>query len=222
MAEDALKVLKDTKLVLCDAATAAGRNTIIRELLKTNEYYYIISDTTRKPRVNDGVLEENGVVYWFRTEDEMLAELKAGKLVEAELIHKQQVSGMSTREIDKARKQNKIAITDVDRVGVTNVKAAKDDVICLFVIPPDYDTWQKRIEGRGKMDPAEFSRRMETAFLEYQNALSQDYYLFLINDKLDDAVREIRNIVAGKVDSTYQKQARQVAENIFAKLIVYK
>ena len=39
-------------------------------LLKTSNYYYVISDTTRKPRINNGVLERKGEEYWFKSEKE--------------------------------------------------------------------------------------------------------------------------------------------------------
>src|SRR5438309_1023704 len=100
---DAAKTkLEGLKLVLMLAPTSGGRNTIIKRQLQTGNYYYIVSDTTRPPRVNDGALEQNGNEYWFRTEDEILADLKTGSFLEAELIHDQQVSGISIRELEKA------------------------------------------------------------------------------------------------------------------------
>ncbi len=218
VSSSAQKVLNETKVVLCDAATAAGRNTVINELLKTDKYYYIVSDTTRKPRKNNGVLEENGKVYWFRTEEEMLDDLKAGKLVEAEIIHKQQVSGISIREIAVACDLDKIAITDVDRIGVKSVRSVKSDAICLFFIPPSYEIWQQRLKERGNMDPQEYERRMQTAILEYENALKNDFYYFVINNELDETVKAVDKIIHGEVEEKYQQNAREIASNILSKL----
>src|SRR5579885_607634 len=89
------RILQQTNLVLLAAPTSAGRNTIIRELLKTGDYHYIVSDTTRQPRINDGIPEQNGVEYWFRSEADILKDLAAGQYVEAAIIHNQQVSGIS-------------------------------------------------------------------------------------------------------------------------------
>jgi guanylate kinase len=84
ISDRAKSVLKDLSLVLMLGPTSSGRNTIIRRQIETGHYYYIVSDTTRPPRVNDGVLEQNGKEYWFRTEAEVLADLKAGEYLEAE------------------------------------------------------------------------------------------------------------------------------------------
>lgn len=208
------KVLADARLVLCSAATATGRNSVIRELLKSGEYEFIVSDTTRKPRVNDGVLEQNGVEYWFRSEAEILADLQAGKLVEAEIIHSQQVSGMSIREIEKAASRNKIAITDIDRGGVAKIREAKPDVLCLFFLPPSYEIWQDRLHARGDMESNEYQRRMKTAVKEYENALAKPYYTFVVNDDFAKTVRCVDAIVHGHIDEQKQQEARAIAQDI--------
>ena len=117
MSDHAKRVLKSTKLVLLTGPSSAGRNTIIDFMVRTNRYHFIVSDTTRKPRVNNGVLEQNGVQYWFRDEAEMLQDIKDGEYLEAELIHGQQVSGISIREFEKASSNHKIAINEVDIGG---------------------------------------------------------------------------------------------------------
>lgn len=216
MSDQAKQVLASTKLVLCNAVSASGRNTIIRELLKSNKYYFIVSDTTRLPRENDGKLEQNGVEYWFRTEDEMLADLRNGQFVEAAVIHHQQVSGMSIREVKRAHDQGLIGITDIEVAGVTNVIKEKPDAICLFVVPPTFDEWQRRLNERGSMSDKEKHRRLESAVRELEAALAQDYYYFVINDDLQAAVAQIDAIVDSPTASLAQEQAdgRKVAQEI--------
>jgi guanylate kinase len=191
----AKQVLAKAKLALCVSPSSVGRNTIIRELLKTGDYRYIVSQTTRQPRVNDGVLEQNGREYWFISEEKMLADLKGGKLIEAAIIHNQQVSGMSISEIEKAKADNKIAITDLEVMGVENVIQAKSDTFALFVLPPNFDEWQRRMHSRGQMNEDEKRRRLESAVKELKMALSTDYYKFVINDTVENAVLQIQNIV---------------------------
>src|ERR1700759_5108412 len=105
ISDRARQAVQELKLALLLAPTSSGRNTIIRYQVGTGRYYYIISDTTRPPRVNDGVQEKNGREYWFRSEEEILADLKAGEYLEAEIIHNQQVSGISIRELEKAHSE---------------------------------------------------------------------------------------------------------------------
>jgi guanylate kinase len=175
------QILKDTPMVVLTGPSSSGRNTIIGEIRKQSEYYFIVSDTTRKPRSNNGVLEKNGEDYWFRSEEELLSDLKAGAFLEAEIIHSQQVSGISIRELKKASTAHKIAITDMDIGGIQNVVQAKPDVLPIIVLPPDFDEWQRRLDKRGSMDTHEHRRRLRTAVTIFKEALKHDYFIFVVN-----------------------------------------
>src|SRR4051812_45219052 len=94
LSDGAKQTLAQTKLLLLVGPSSSGRNTIINELVAEGGYHYIVSDTTRQPRVNNGVLEQDGREYWFRTEEDILADLQAGNFLEAAIIHDQQVSGI--------------------------------------------------------------------------------------------------------------------------------
>src|SRR3990167_7710209 len=115
------QALVGLKLVLMVAPTSTGRNTIIGYLIDKQNYYFIVSDTTRPPQIRDGKMEQNGVHYFFRKEEDILADLKAGAFLEAAIIHDQQVSGISIRELEKAKNHSKIAITDIEIVGADNI-----------------------------------------------------------------------------------------------------
>ena len=216
------ELLGEISLVLLVAPTSSGRNTIIRELVKSGHYHYMVSDTTRKPRINDGVQEQNGVEYWFRPENEVLSDIKAGKFLEAAVIHQQQVSGISLREIEITKQKHQIAVTDVEIAGVHNIMSAKPDTIAIFVVPPSFSEWQRRITGRGHMDPAELKRRLKSAVDEFKHAMDQPYYHFVVNDNLADAVAEIdelvKNAQSHKPDNSL---ARAAVESIYSETIAH-
>lgn len=213
VSEDSKQILANTKLVLLLAPSGGGRNTVIRELTKTDQYHFIISDTTRKPRINDGVAEVNGVEYWFRSEEEILADLKAGKFLEAELIHDQQVSGISIRELEKAHQEHRIAITDVDMGGLHNIVLAKPDAKAILVLPPSFDEWQRRMLSRGAMNPNEHNRRLQTAVRIFNMALKHEYFDFIVNDTLQHAVAQIESTTAN-TESVSRSEARHLAETL--------
>jgi guanylate kinase len=217
VSKNSKSILLQTQLVLLTAATSSGRNTIIKELLKTGEYHFIISDTTRHPRLNNGVLERNGVEYWFRSEEEMLEDLRQGKFLEAEVIHKQQVSGISIRELKAALLEEKIAITDIDIGGIQNVVDAKPDTLAVLVLPPSFEEWKRRIMGRGEMSKGELKRRLETACRIFSTALEKPYLKFIINDDLNESASKV-NYLARYGESEgdgQQEDGRQIAEQLY-------
>jgi guanylate kinase len=207
MSERAKKALEGLQLVLLVAATSTGRNTVIDELVKNYGYYFIVSDTTRPPQFRDGKMEENGVNYFFRTEEEMLADIRSGEFFEAELIHTQQVSGISIRELEKAKNLNKIAITDVDIGGINNALKAKSDVKAIFLLPPSFEQWQGRISSRGIMTEHELRNRLTTAEKIFNTGLENSKnYNFVIAEEVTHTAQVIDDIVHGK-PNPYQGQA---------------
>jgi guanylate kinase len=211
------KILASTKLALFVGPSAAGRNTIIDALTKTGKYHYIVSDTTRAPRINNDIPEKNGVEYWFRTEEEILADLRAGKFLEAAIIHNQQVSGISLRELEKAKEEGRIAVNEVEIGGAETIKAAKPDAYIFFVAPPSFEVWMERMEKRGKMSEAEKKRRLKSAISEFTHALETDYYVYLINDTFEHSVERVDQVMSyNKIDTARQEQAREVIEQLLA------
>jgi guanylate kinase len=213
ISDESKESLKGLKLVLLIAPTSAGRNTIIRHLVTTGKYHYIVSDTTRQPRINDGVVEQNGKEYWFRTEEEMLADLKAGLFLEAELIHNQQVSGISIRELEKAKNEQKVAVTDVDLQGVHNMIKVKPDTFAIMVIPPSFHEWQDRIVRRSLMSEPELSRRFETAYRIFSDGLQNHFYHFVISENVEQSASIIDSIVAGGMNP-HQDRGRELLHNL--------
>lgn len=211
MSDRALQVLAKTPLVTLLGPSGTGRNTIIRELVKTGHYHFIVSDTTRPPRYNDGVLEQNGVEYFFRSEEEMLADIRAGEFVEAEVIHGQQVSGTSIREIERAHQEGAITIADLDLIGAITMARLKPDAISIVLLPPSFKEWLHRMQKRTKVTDIELRNRLETAVRIYTSVLQEDFFTFVINDDLEMAIQSIDAIARLHiVDAAAQAQARDL------------
>lgn len=216
---EVIDFLKSMKLVLIAAPAAAGKNTIISNLIMTGKYYFVVSDTTRQPRINNGELERSGDEYWFKSEEDFLWGLQQGYYLEAEIIHNQQVSGMSLGEIRHAFDSGKIAISDITLNGCESISQFKSDAICVFVLPPSYDEWMRRLEGRGAISSDEKKRRMESAYNEISLALKKDYFHFVINWDLKKTIYQLHEyIVGGVVIGEQQDQAKAHALDLLQRL----
>lgn len=219
---EAIQALKNTPVVALNGPSSSGRNTVIRELLKTGDYHFIVSDTTRPRRYNDGVLEEDGREYYFRNEADLLSDLKQGRFIEAEIIHNQQVSGVSIREVEKARDLSKTAIADMEIEGVINLSRLKPDAVVVIFVPPSFEEWVHRINNRGELDKRELLNRFQTATKIFKLALPNDKFHFVINDKLAPTVEYVKNLVQnGQGSAEAESQARQLAQKLYQEISDY-
>lgn len=219
ISDHAHQVLRETKLVLLVGLAGGGRNTIINKLVQTGRYHFLVSDTTRPPKLRDGKMEENGVQYYFRNEEDILADLQAGEFVEAEVIHGQQVSGISVRELVKANQAGKVVINEVEIGGAQNVLNLKPDTVVIFVMPPDFETWQRRFLGRENITDTEYRNRLITAERNLEVGLANSHFSFVINDDLDETVNIIDRIAHDGHDNVdHDLQAREVAKDILKEL----
>ena len=217
-----LDLITDKPFVLLSAPTAAGRNTIIKNLIMTGRYYYVISDTTRRPRINNGIPENNGNEYWFKTEEEFLQGLRNNTYIEAALIHNQQVSGISVQELRHASQSGAIPITDVDIQGCDTIKSISDKVLPIFILPPDFTEWMRRLDGRGVMDVDEKTRRLTSATSEIELALDRNYFKFIVNYDLRLTIETLhQHIITGQFGDLEQANARIHAEQLLADLSAY-
>jgi guanylate kinase len=209
-------VLAHTPFVAVSGLAGGGRNTIFRILTEKYNYIFIVSDTTRPPKFRDGRMEQNGVDYFFRKEEDMLRDIQNGEFIEAEIIHNQQVSGTSIREVERAMATGKIPIHDFEYGGANAVARAKPDAAIIGLLPPNYDEWIRRLTGREELHEQEFLNRLVTAKNVLENMLARPYFKFVINDTLDKCVESVRRIVEA---DDYTDEMRERGERVAKELL---
>lgn len=218
-----IELVRSTPIVLLVGVAGAGKDTIKHRLLETGDYHHIVSHTTRPPRENNGVMEQDGREYHFidsATAERMVA---AGEFVEAKFVHGSTVYGTSAAEIQRAQSGGRIAITDIDVQGVAEYKAISANVIAIFVLPPSFTAWQERLMKRYGQNVAtaagDIAKRKRTAISELEEALSKPYYHFVINDNLDAAVTTVNKIAHNHdtfnaVDDSVRQQASALLQEL--------
>lgn len=215
MTDIARELIKNTKLLLVASVVGGGKDTIVKELLKTGDFHRIISHTTRKPRINHGVMEENGREYNFISREQATELLAKDAFIEAKFVHGN-VYGTSVAEIQAARDEDKIAVTDIDIQGVVEYLDVKPDTHAVFLLPPSVDTWLKRLENRyGNLDEhqEEIRTRFRTAYDEIKHVQEDGRFILIINDELQTTVERVLGVVNGTVDHS-SEYARKVTEHL--------
>lgn len=210
------ELVKNTPVLVLVGPTGAGKDSLKDKLLATGKFHHIISHTTRKPRINHGVIEQDGREYHFidkKTAEKMIDE-KA--LIEAK-VYSGNLYGTSVAEIQAAHDEAKIAMTDIEVQGVAEYKASDPSVMAVFLLPPNFDEWQERLMKRygDVMDVEDARLRMQTALDELDQLLNTDYYVAVINDDIDTALAQILTVVNSANHTTPDEPtARTIAKQL--------
>lgn len=216
---EVIGLLNSTPILLLVAIAGGGKDTIKHYLLESGKYHHIISFTTRVPRLNDGVMEQDGVEYHFI--DLSLANdmLDKGQYIEAD-VYAQNIYGTGIADIRQAKEEGKIAITDMTIEGAEHYLGLAPSVKAVFLLPPSYDIWMKRLLKRyeGKPNMHDLYLRMETAIKEIEHAMRSDKYYIVINDDLEDAVDLVDRIAHGEAVEPHYHKAMAIAEEMVQRI----
>jgi guanylate kinase len=218
--EAAKGLIAKTPILLLVGPSGAGKDAVKNRLMQTGRFYHIVSHTTRKPRVNNGIPEQNGQPYYFIDEAAATQMLKDAKFVEAK-IYSNNLYGTSVSEIENANRQGKVAMTDLEVQGVAEYKAVDPDVMAVFLLPPDFQTWLERLHRRygNTIDQEDYVRRAETALKELEELLNTDHYIPVVNGDLDKTVETIQRIMfSGAKPEIGDQQAEAVAQKLVSQI----
>ncbi len=130
------------------------------------------------------------------------------------------IYGTSAVEIRRAHDEAKIAITDIEVQGIAEYMSISPDVRAIFILPPSYEVWQQRLKNRYDegIYPEDMKRRMQTAKQELHEALQRNYYRFVVNDDLDQAVEAVDTIAHGAPAGKESETAKDLAKELLTKL----
>ena len=209
-----VNLVQQTPVLLLAGISGAGKDAIKVELLKTGKYHRLVSHTTRAPRNENGHLEQHGLDYHFIDLAKAEAMIDRRDFVESK-IYSGNVYGTSVAEIRLARRKGKAAIGDIEVQGVGEYVAIDPKIRVAFILPVNYETWQRRLTARngGPLSEEVLAMRMQRALRELEHALGTTHMHFVVNHTLLEAAAEVDRMMHGKATSD-QAGARRVAEEI--------
>lgn len=215
-------LLRSTKILLIVGPTGAGKDSLKDSLMETGDYHHIVSHTTRRPRINLGIPEKNRADYHFVSLAKFKQMLESKEFIEAK-EYSGNFYGTSITEIKEARSQNKIAMTDMEVQGVDEYKKMAPSVMAVFLLPPDFKTWQDRLRRRygDVVDAENYRLRLETALKELQILLSSDYYLPIVNHDIVQVQKDLESVLAGSGENDNIKNALKTARGLSLDIQAY-
>ncbi len=181
----------DVPVVVLSGPSGSGKTTVVSRLLKESPVKLVksISATTRPPRP----IETDGEDYYFLSTEEFEARRQAGEFLECAEVHKSGYwYGTLLSEVQRASDEGGWALLEIDVEGALNVMKRYPRTVSIFLSTPP-EEYERRLRARGTEDEAVIRRRLQTA--ERELTFVDRYRYQVVNERLDDAVREICNIL---------------------------
>ncbi len=177
-------------MLILSSPSGAGKTTICRSVLSKDPRISLsISATTRPMRPG----EEEGVDYFFKTEEEFKAMIEADEFLEWAHVFGNYY-GTLKKTVYEAMEEGKDILFDIDWQGAQQLKeVASEDVVTIFILPPSRDELESRLRNRAQDEECVIKERMEKANSEISHYT--EYKYIIINQELDSSIDKVESIV---------------------------
>ena len=184
------------KVFVITGPSGVGKGTLIRTLLdRIPELEISVSATTRKPRLG----ETHGVDYHFLDDAEFERRVQAGDFVE-HATYSGRRYGTLRSDLDQRLARGAPVVLEIEVQGARQIAETMPEAVRIFIAPPSEDALRDRLVGRGTDAPEDVEKRLETAREEL--GAQQEFPHVVYNDRLDDAVAALEEVVRTALAST--------------------
>lgn len=192
-------------LIVISGFSGVGKGTVVQHVFDSlPNLQFSISCTTRAPRAG----EENGVNYFFLSEEEFEDKIKNDEFVEYTRTFTNYYGTLKS-EIDRPLEQGVDVLLELNVVGARNIKKLYPDSVTIFITPPSIATLKARLIGRGTESPDSLERRLKEIETESKDIEKYDYCV--TNNIARTCADEIVNIIR----SEHLKVSRKNINNLF-------
>ncbi|MFG0250446.1 MAG: guanylate kinase [Phycisphaeraceae bacterium JB051] len=178
-------------LLIISGPSGVGKTTITREVIKQLNAQFSVSMTTRPQTASD----TNGLDYQFVTEEEFKSHIANNDLLEWANVFGNYY-GTPRKPVDTALSSGQIMILEIDVQGAIDVKKNMPEAFGVFILPPHENVLLERLRARAREDESIIQKRFQKAKDEITMAKESDAYnVFVVNDVLEDAIKQIVDTV---------------------------
>jgi guanylate kinase len=200
-------------LLVMSSPSGAGKTTLSRKLLATDANITLsVSVTTRPKRPG----EVGGQDYHFLSKVQFAQMVQRGELLEWATVFGN-MYGTPKSPVEKALIAGRDVLFDIDWQGTQQLaQAMEDDVVRIFILPPDAETLQDRLINRQQDTALIIAKRMAKAPDEISHWAEYEYVI--VNSEIEKAFSE----VCAVLQAERLKRKRQVGLASFVRELTAK
>ncbi len=178
-----------SKLIVVSGPSGAGKDTVVRGILDRDEHFSLaVSATSRAVRG----AEQDGVDYYFLTEDEFLKRVNNDEFIEYAQYGSNYYGTLKTDVLQRID-NGKTVILVIEVQGAENIRKMYPQSRSVFIMPPSVEVLEKRLRERETETEEAIKKRLSIAKSEIEKSVNYDF--IVVNDALDAAIDELYNII---------------------------
>ena len=187
--EIASAILRRGLLFVLSSPSGAGKSTIARMLMATDDGLALSVSATTRP-IRPG--EVDGKDYYFVSDDTFEQMIADGEFLEWAHVFGHRYGTLKS-EVLKQIESARDVLLDIDWQGTQQLKQVDPDIVRVFILPPSMTELERRLRARGTDSDDVIERRMARAAAEISHWAEYDYVL--INNDAEKCRELVHNIL---------------------------
>ena len=174
--------------------SGVGKTTLTQALVRGGWHgYVVVTATTRRPRPG----EVDGVHYHFRTAREFQHMIESAELLEHAEVHGNWY-GVPTSQVREQLAAGNDVLLTIDPQGAQTIRERTRGAISVFLVPESVDELVERMNQRATDTAEQRALRLLNAEREMAELHKYDYRIVNRQDRLEDAVSQLRAIITAE------------------------
>lgn len=212
---DVLKRLEHVTLAAVVGPTAAGKTVLIREAVRRDpSLHLVLNNTSRAPRPD----EQDGVDYRFETRARMEERMARHEFVQVAPNLFGDIYATAAEDYPTGG----VCLMPVLADAMPTFRALPFKTVrCIFVLPPDWETWQTRIKEH-QFNADKLMQRLNEAKRSLRYAQDDNDTQFVICRSVADSVDDFMMLAYGRPLNEQreadQKKAPQIVRDLLNRL----
>ncbi len=183
--------MKLGNVVIISGPSGAGEDSIIGGLSAFTTVNRVVTTSTREMRPG----ESDGSPYYFISREEFAKKIESNEMIEWAKQYNGNYYGVTKAELERVNSMQGVGTWKIEYQGVITAQKLFPEILSIFIMADSLDILASRIRSRGNVTEEFIQERMEYTKEWLKHTDIYDYTVINHQGKLDEAIREIAQIL---------------------------
>ncbi|MGB9632309.1 MAG: guanylate kinase [Chloroflexaceae bacterium] len=189
-------------LVVISGPSGVGKDSVLMRMRELAFPFHFVVTATSRP-IRPG--EIDGYDYHFVSVERFEQMIRDDELLEWAKVYGQ-YKGIPKSEVRQAMASGRDVLLRINVDGAATIKRLAPEAVFIFLAPASPEELRRRLTVRRTESPQEIERRLAMASEEMEQVRHFDYVVINREDRLDEAVGQIRAIIIAEKQRVFPRQ----------------